>query len=202
VQQHFWPISLLVLAMLVSMIGCDQGPQGAQGPSGPPGQAGEVVVITPQPPNVAPLPPNVGLTPQQAQPRVHFDPATLPAGAPCSTTVTAGPAMARLARAMARLPWPTSHDPTTWRIGRISPSARTEICTTPSVGAAWPSSVPPPCPAGGGALTPGDLGSRRVCPSSLKTAMILPSLPAWWHHVRRADALRGLRWALAQFLTC
>ena len=27
--------------------------------------------------------------------------------------------------------------------------------------------------------------------------MTLPSLPAWWHHVRRADALSGLRWALA-----
>ena len=82
VQQHFWPISLLVLTIVVSMIGCEQGPQGEQGPSGPPGQAGEVVTITTPPADVAPLPPNVGLTPQQAQPRVHFDPATLPPGTP------------------------------------------------------------------------------------------------------------------------
>ena len=82
VQQHFWPISLLVLTIVVSMIGCDQGPQGEQGPSGPPGQAGEVVTITTPPADVAPLPPHTGLTPQQAQPRVHFDPATLPPGTP------------------------------------------------------------------------------------------------------------------------
>ena len=82
VQQHFWPISLLVLTMVVSMIGCEQGPQGEPGPSGPPGQAGEVIIVTTPPPDVAPLPPNTGLTPQQAQPRVHFDPAMLPAGTP------------------------------------------------------------------------------------------------------------------------
>ena len=82
VQQHFWPISLLVLTMVVSMIGCEQGPQGEPGPSGPPGQAGEVITITTPPADVAPLPPNTGLTPQQAQPRVHFDPATLPPGTP------------------------------------------------------------------------------------------------------------------------
>ena len=81
VQQHFWPISLLVLAMVVSMIGCvEQGPQGEQGPGGPPGQAGEVITITTSPADVAPLPPDAGLTPQQAQPRVSFDPAALPAG--------------------------------------------------------------------------------------------------------------------------
>jgi hypothetical protein len=33
-------------------------------------------------------------------------------------------------------------------------------------------------PAWGGARTTGDLSSRRVCPSILKTAMTLPSLPA------------------------
>ena len=63
VQQHFWPISLLVLTMVVSMIGCEQGPQGEPGPSGPPGQAGEVIIITTPPADVAPLPPNTGLTP-------------------------------------------------------------------------------------------------------------------------------------------
>ena len=54
--------------------------------------------------------------------------------------------------------------------------------------------------AEGDALTPGDLGSRRVCPSILKTAMTLPSLLAWWYQVWRADALSGLRWALAGYL--
>jgi hypothetical protein len=29
--------------------------------------------------------------------------------------------------------------------------------------------------------------------------MTLSSLPAWWHLVRCADALSGLRWALAGF---
>ena len=82
VQQHFWPISLLVLTLVVSIIGCEQGPQGEPGPSGPPGQAGEVIIVTTPPSDVAPLPPNTGLIPQQAQPRVHFDPATLPAGTP------------------------------------------------------------------------------------------------------------------------
>jgi OmcA/MtrC family decaheme c-type cytochrome len=83
VQKHFWPILLLVLTTLVSMIGCvEDGPQGEPGPSGPAGQAGEVITITPPPADVAPLPPDTGLTPQQAQPRVHFDPARLPAGTP------------------------------------------------------------------------------------------------------------------------
>src|SRR5215470_19908469 len=83
VWQGFWPLSLLILVSVVSMCGCsEQGPQGTQGASGPAGQPGEVVTITTPPPDVAPLPSDTGLTTRQAQPRVHFDPAALPAGTP------------------------------------------------------------------------------------------------------------------------
>ena len=83
VRQDVWPLSLLVLVIVVSLCGCsEQGPQGEQGAQGPPGPPGQVITVTTPPPDVAPLPSDTGLTTRQAQPRVHFDPAALPAGVP------------------------------------------------------------------------------------------------------------------------
>lgn len=83
VRQCFWPILSLILAVILSIMGCvEQGPQGEQGASGPPGPPGEVVTVTTPPPDVAPLPSDTGLTTRQAQPRVHFDRAVLPAEIP------------------------------------------------------------------------------------------------------------------------
>src|SRR5215475_10362479 len=83
VRRRFWPLSFLVLLSVLSMCGCsEQGPQGEQGAPGPPGPPGEVITVTTPPPDVAPLPSDTGLTTRQAQPRVHFDPAALPAGVP------------------------------------------------------------------------------------------------------------------------
>src|SRR5262245_22426813 len=92
-QRRFWPLSFLVLVIMVSMLGCvEQGPQGEQGSSGPPGQPGEVITVTTPPPDVAPLPSETGLTTRQAQPRIHFDLATLPAGIPQVEIVPGSPA--------------------------------------------------------------------------------------------------------------
>src|SRR5262247_1868004 len=93
VRQGVWPLSLLILVIVVSLCGCsEQGPQGEQGATGPPGPPGEVITVTTPPPDVAPLPSETGLTTRQAQPRVHFDPAALPAGVPQVEVVPGSPA--------------------------------------------------------------------------------------------------------------
>ena len=98
VRRRFWPILLLILVIGVSMIGCaEQGPQGETGTRGPSGQPGEVITITTPPPDVAPLPPEAGLTTRQAQPRVHFDPTTLPAGVRQVEVVADSPARVTVA---------------------------------------------------------------------------------------------------------
>src|SRR4029434_2772782 len=97
-QRRFRSIPLFLLTVVVSMIGCvEQGPQGEQGATGPPGQPGEVVTITTPPPDVAPLPSEVGLTTRQAQPRISFDPAALPAGIPQVEVVPGSPARVTVA---------------------------------------------------------------------------------------------------------
>jgi OmcA/MtrC family decaheme c-type cytochrome len=97
IQWRFLPILLLVLTVVVSLMGCERGPQGEQGATGPPGQPGEVITVTTPPPDVAPLPSETGLTTRQAQPRVHFDPAALPAGVPQVEVVPGSPARVTVA---------------------------------------------------------------------------------------------------------
>jgi OmcA/MtrC family decaheme c-type cytochrome len=98
VQQGVWPLAWLILMIALSMCGCsEQGPQGEQGATGPPGQPGEVITVTTPPPDVAPLPSETGLTTRQAQPRVHFDPAALPAGVPQVEVVPGSPARVTVA---------------------------------------------------------------------------------------------------------
>src|SRR4029450_6200035 len=98
VRQGVWPLSLRILVIVVSMYGCsEQGPQGEQGAPGPPGPPGPVITVTTPPPDVAPLPSETGLTTRQAQPRVHFDPAALPAGVPQVEGVPGSPARVTVA---------------------------------------------------------------------------------------------------------
>jgi OmcA/MtrC family decaheme c-type cytochrome len=96
-RQWRWLILILVLAASLSLMGCaEEGPKGEPGPSGPPGQPGEVVIVRP-PEEPAPLPPETGLTPRQAQPRVSFAAADLPAGIQQVELVAASPARLRVA---------------------------------------------------------------------------------------------------------
>ncbi len=78
-----WSRLLLALVVCFTMISCvEQGPPGSPGSTGPAGQPGEVVTIITPPPDVAPLPSDTGLTTRQAQPRIRFAAASLPAGVP------------------------------------------------------------------------------------------------------------------------
>src|SRR5437867_2929054 len=95
---RFWLTLLLVLVISADMLSCvEQGPPGETGASGPSGPPGEVITVTAPPPNVAPLPSETGLTTRQAQPRVHFDPAALPAGVPQVEVVPGSPARVTVA---------------------------------------------------------------------------------------------------------
>src|SRR2546428_804509 len=98
VGRCFWSLLLMGLAVIVTIISCvEQGSQGEQGASGPPGQPGAVITVTTPAPDVAPLPSETGLTTRQAQPRVHFDPAALPAGVPQVEGVPGSPARVTVA---------------------------------------------------------------------------------------------------------
>lgn len=94
-RRRFCLMLLLAMVTSVSLMGCvDEGPQGE---TGPPGQPGEIIIVTTPPEDVAPLPPDVGLTPAQAQPRVSFDPADLPPGVPPAEVVSFSPSRVRVA---------------------------------------------------------------------------------------------------------